>query len=115
MTKNASEFVTLHQIVKAARENLNDNAWVDVRPTSERHPKSRPTARPQHRIVVLRSLRSCAMNFRYINILCVTWCTSRTPASTVDRATPPTTTSESMRARWYFWKRQLDDPVQPIE
>jgi len=27
MTKDASEFVTLHQIVKAARENLNDNAW----------------------------------------------------------------------------------------
>ena len=27
MTKDASEFVTLHQIIRAARENLNDNAW----------------------------------------------------------------------------------------
>ena len=27
MTKAPSDFVTLHQIVKAARENLDDNAW----------------------------------------------------------------------------------------
>ncbi|NQV82391.1 MAG: alpha-hydroxy-acid oxidizing protein [Rhodospirillales bacterium] len=27
MTKRPSDFATLHQIVKAARENLNDNAW----------------------------------------------------------------------------------------